>query len=60
MSNWDSYQREERPRLTPGDYRVEIVSVEEKESKAGNPMLVIGVQPNGSKIIIYHYFLIKD
>lgn len=57
MSNWDSYQREERPRLSPGDYRVEIVSVEEKESKAGNPMLVIGIQPNGSKIIIYHYIV---
>lgn len=57
MSNWDSYHREERPRLSPGDYRVEIVSVEEKESKAGNPMLVIGVQPNGSKIIIYHYIV---
>lgn len=37
MSNWDSYQREERPRLTPGDYRVEIVSVEERESKRGIP-----------------------
>ena len=57
MSNWDSYRREKRPRLAPGDYRVEIVSVEEKESKAGNPMLVIGVQPNGSKIIIYHYIV---
>ena len=57
MSNWDSYQREERPRLAPGDYRVEIVSVEEKESKKGNPMLVIGVQPNGSKVIIYHYIV---
>lgn len=57
MSNWDSYRREERPRLSPGDYRVEIISVEEKESKAGNPMLVIGVQPNGSKIIIYHYIV---
>lgn len=57
MSNWDSYRREERPRLAPGDYRVEIVSVEEKESKAGNPMLVIGIQPNGRKIIIYHYIV---
>lgn len=57
MSNWDSYQREERPRLTPGDHRVEIVSVEEKESKAGNPMLVIGVRPNGSNIIINHYIV---
>lgn len=51
MSNWDSYQREERTRLTPGDYRVEIVSVDEKESKAGNPMLVIGIRPNGSSIV---------
>lgn len=57
MGNWDSYQREERPRLTPGDYRVEVVSVEEKESKKGNPMLVIGVRPNGSDIIIYHYIV---
>ena len=57
MGNWDSYQREERPRLSPGDYRVEIVSVEEKESKKGNPMLVIGVRPNGSDIIINHYIV---
>ena len=57
MGNWDSYQREERPRLTPGDYRVEVVSVEEKESKAGNPMLVIGVRPNGSNITINHYIV---
>ena len=57
MGNWDDYRREERPRLSPGDYRVEIVSVEEKESKAGNPMLVIGIQPNGNKIIIYHYIV---
>ena len=57
MSSWESYQREEQPSPTPGDYRVEIVSVEEKESKAGNPMLVIGVQPNGSKVIIYHYIV---
>ena len=57
MSNWDSYQREERPRLTPGDYRVEIVSVEERESKKGNPMLVIGVRPNGSDVIINQYIV---
>ena len=57
MSNWDSYQREERTRLTPGDYRVEIVSVDEKESKAGNPMLVIGIRPNGSSITINHYIV---
>ena len=56
MSNWSDYQREERPRLTPGDYRVEIVGVEEATSqKTGNPMLVISVRPNGSTITIKHY-----
>lgn len=54
---WDDYKREERPRLSPGDYRVEIVSVEEAESKAGNAMLVIGVRPNGSNITIRHYIV---
>lgn len=57
MGNWDDYRREERDRLAPGNYRVEIVSVEETESKAGNPMLVIGVRPNGSKITIKHYIV---
>lgn len=57
MSNWSDYQREERVRLAPGDYRVEIVSVEEAESRAGNPMLVIGIRPNGSTITIRHYIV---
>ena len=39
------------------DGRVEIVSVDEKESKAGNPMLVIGIRPNGSSITINHYIV---
>lgn len=60
MGNWDDYKREEHSRLSPGDYRVEIVSVEEKESKAGNPMLVIGVRPNGSNITINHYIVKND
>lgn len=57
MGNWDDYRREERERLSPGNYRVEIVSAEEAESRAGNPMLVIGVRPNGSKITIKHYIV---
>ena len=52
MGNWDDYRREERERLKPGNYRVEIVSAEETESKKGNPMLVIGIRPNGSNITI--------
>ena len=60
MSNWDSYQREERTRLTPGDYRVEIVSVDEKESKAGNPMLVIGIRPNGSSITMQPLYRARE
>ena len=55
MHDWSDYKREERSRLEAGDYRVEIVSVEESTSKAGNPMLVVGIRPNGSSITIKHY-----
>lgn len=57
MSSWDDFKREERPRLSPGDYRVTIVSAEERTSKAGNPMIVIGLRPNGGSIIINHYIV---
>lgn len=59
MSFFDGYRREERDRLTPGDYRVAITEVEETTSRSGNPMLVVTVQPNGSKIHIKHY-LVKN
>lgn len=59
MSNWD-YTREESNRLSPGDYRVEIVDVQEAISKtSNNPMLVITVRPNGSNIKIQTY-LVKN
>lgn len=56
MGNWE-YQREERKRLEPGDYRVEIVQVEETTSKAGNPMIVVTVRPNGFETEINHYIV---
>lgn len=59
MSFFDGYKREERSRLTPGDYRVAITNVEETTSRNGNPMLVVTVQPNGSEIHIKHY-LVKN
>lgn len=59
MSFFDGYRREERARLTPGNYRVAITDVEETTSRNGNPMLVVTVQPNGSKIHIKHY-LVKN
>lgn len=59
MSFFDGYKREERSRLTPGDYRVAITDVEETTSRNGNPMLVVTVQPNGSEIHIKHY-LVKN
>ena len=59
MSFFDGYRREERSRLTPGDYRVAITDVEETTSRSGNPMLVVTVQPNGSEIHIKHY-LVKN
>lgn len=59
MSFFDGYKREERSRLTTGDYRVAITDVEETTSRNGNPMLVVTVQPNGSEIHIKHY-LVKN
>lgn len=59
MSFFDGYKREERSRLTPGDYRVAITDVEETTSRNGTPMLVVTVQPNGSEIHIKHY-LVKN
>ena len=54
---WE-YTREENTRLTPGDYRVEIVDVQETTSKtSGNDMLVITVKPNGSNIKIQNYIV---
>lgn len=58
MGIFDDFVREEAPRLEPGDYRVEITDVEETVSKSsGNPMLVIHLRPNGTKIIINHYIV---
>lgn len=59
MSFFDGYKREERSRLTPGDYRVAITEVEVTTSRNGSPMLVVTVQPNGSEIHIKHY-LVKN
>lgn len=56
MGNWD-YHREENSRLEQGDYRVEVIAVEEKQSKSGNDMIVVTVRPNGSKIKINHYIV---
>ena len=57
MSSWDDWKREDPSRIEPGDYRVEITSVEETESRAGNPMIVVTVRPNGSNITIKHYIV---
>lgn len=57
MSNWSDYKREERSHLEPGDYRVELVGVEETTSKKGNPMLFLRIRPNGANITINHYIV---
>ncbi len=57
MSNWDGYQREERTRLEPGNYRVCITGVEEGVSKKGNNMIILSVRPSGSNITIKHYIV---
>ena len=60
MSNWNNYVHETMSTLQPGDYRVEIVSAEEKTSKSGKPMIVVGIKPNGSGITINEYFVQGD
>lgn len=55
--SWDNYRREERQRMEPGDHRVCIIDVEETVSRAGNDMLVLTLQPSGSKIKIKHYIV---
>lgn len=59
MGYWDEgYKREEHSRIDPGDYRVQIISVEESTSRSsGNPMLIVTVRPNGSDIKIKHYIV---
>ena len=58
MGIFDNFAREEAPRLEPGDYRVEVVDVEETTSKTSrNAMLVITIRPNGSKITVRHYIV---
>lgn len=56
MSKWN-FVREERKRMEAGDYRLEIIAAEEKQSQAGNDMIVITVKPNQSEIKINHYFV---
>ena len=57
MGIFDDFVREEALRLEPGDYRVEITDVEEKTSQSGNPMVVITLRPNGTKIRVKHYIV---
>lgn len=56
MSEWE-YQREEQERLAPGDYRVCVMDAQEQTSRAGNPMIVLTVKPNGGSFKINHYIV---
>jgi hypothetical protein len=61
MSNWSDYKPEESTQLEAGNHRVVVTAVEETTSKtSGLPMLVITVQPNGSKINIKNYIVKND
>lgn len=58
MSTWSDYKPEEGgSRLEAGDYRCVVTDVEDTVSKAGNPMIVVTVMPNGSTIKIKHYMV---
>ena len=58
MSKWSDYTPDEGgSRLEAGDYRCVVTDVEDTVSKAGNPMIVVTVMPNGSTIKIKHYMV---
>lgn len=59
MENWaNSYQREERGGGgTTGKQRCVIVSAEEKVSKAGKPMIEVGVRPSGCAFTVKTYLV---
>lgn len=57
---FEGYREEKRKKLENGNYRVAITEIEQTTSKAGNPMLVITVQPNGTQMHIKHYIVKND
>ena len=59
MSNWDDYKREEREEeaKVTGKQRCVITAVEEKVSKAGNPMIEISVRPSGCRFSVKTYIV---
>ena len=57
MSNWN-YAREESANTGAGDYRFEVISAIETESKSsGKPMIVVEVKPNGAQFTVKNYFV---
>lgn len=56
MSNWN-YVRENSTNVAAGDHRFEVVSAEEKISKSGNKMIVVGVKPNGASFTVNDYIV---
>lgn len=59
LSNWDSYQREEREeqKTVTGKLRCVITGAEEKTSKAGKPMIEITVRPSGCRFTVKTYLV---
>jgi hypothetical protein len=52
-----NYQREDSDRVTGGDHRFEIVSAEQKTSKTGREMIVVGLKINGSEVVVKDYIV---
>lgn len=56
MSNWN-YVREESAKVGAGDLRFEVVSAEDKTSKTGKKMIVVGLKPNGAEFVVNDYIV---
>ena len=58
MSIWNDYRPEETARAIVGKARCVVVGAEESVSKSsGNPMIIVTVIPNGSKIKVKNYIV---
>ena len=60
MADWSDYKREEREveNGVTGKLRCVITAVEEGNSKAGNPMIIVTLRPSGVRFTVKH-FLVK-
>lgn len=57
MGNWADFVYVKPQKAEAGNYRIEIVSAEEKVSSKGNDMIVVAFKLNGTNTKVNHFFV---